>query len=498
MLSDVLPLFENMGVEVADERPYPIVPRGRDGVWVYDFGLTYPGAGDLDAGGVMSFQDTFVRTWRGDVENDAYNWLVLGGALSWREITVLARSAKVPAAGADHLQRQVRGAGARLAPGDRRGCSWPCSRRASTARRTDRDDAGEVSERIEKAIDAVESLDRDQILRMFLGVIEAVLRTNYFKTGPTEAAESHLAFKLDPSELRWLPQPRPATKIAFVYSPRTEGVHLRGGTVARGGIRWSDERGDFRTEVLGLMKAQMVKNAVAAVVRRGQGGFVVKRPPARRKGVLPEEVVACYSTFIRGMLDLTDDIDGGEGRAARERGPLRRRRSVPRRGRRQGDRDVLGHRQRDRAGGGLPGSVTRSPPARLDRLRPEDEHRRARRLGVGEAPLCASWGTTCERRTSRWSASATWPATCSGTECCSRATSGWSARSTTDTSSSTRTPTRAELPRERRRLFELPTSTWEDYDRDAISPGGGVYERTAKSIQLSPEAREASGSRTRR
>ena len=163
-------------------------------------------------------------------------------------------------------------------------------------RRNDRDDAAEVSERIEKAIDAVESLDQDQILRMFLGVIRAVLRTNYFQTGPTRRRATS-SFKLDPSELRWLPQPAPRFEI-FVYSPRTEGVHLRGGAVARGGIRWSDRREDFRTEVLGLMKAQMVKNAVIVPVG-AKGGFVVKRPPARREE-LPEEVVACYRPSSAG------------------------------------------------------------------------------------------------------------------------------------------------------------------------------------------------------
>ena len=218
---------------------------------------------------------------------------------------------------------------------------------------------------------------------MFLDVIRAMLRTNYFHTGPSEHA-SHLSFKLDPSELRWLPQPRPRFEI-FVYSPRTEGVHLRGGNVARGGIRWSDRREDFRTEVLGLMKAQMVKNAVIVPVG-AKGGFVVKQPPARRDD-LPEEVVACYQTFIRGLLDLTDDIDGGEVVPPPRDRALRRRRPLPRGGRRQGHRHLLRHRQRDRARGGLL-ARRRVRLGRLDGLRPqEDGHHRPRRVGVGEAPL---------------------------------------------------------------------------------------------------------------
>ncbi|HEX6653913.1 MAG TPA: NAD-glutamate dehydrogenase domain-containing protein, partial [Thermoleophilaceae bacterium] len=308
MLSDVLPLFENMGVQVADERPYPIAPRGRDGVWVYDFGLTYPGGGDLDTGGIReSFQDTFVRAWRGEVESDSYNRLVLGAALTWREITVLRaigkylRQARITYS--DSYVEQALVAHPEIAR-----LLVALFQARFDPRRTDRADAGEIAERIGDSIDAVESLDQDQILRMFLAVIQAILRTNYFQTGPTEAA-SHLSFKLDPTALRWLPQPRPRFEI-FVYSPRTEGVHLRGGAVARGGIRWSDRREDFRTEVLGLMKAQMVKNAVIVPVG-AKGGFVVKRPPPRRED-LPEEVVACYQTFIRGLLDLTDNIRGGE------------------------------------------------------------------------------------------------------------------------------------------------------------------------------------------
>ena len=181
-LSDVLPLFENMGVEVADERPYPIVPSGADGVWIYDFGLTYSDADNLDTNGVREgFQDAFVRAWRGDVENDGYNRLVLAGALTWREITVLRAIGK-------YLRQ------ARITFSDRYVgqalVAHPEIARLMVAlfqarfdpRRTDREDADEVAARIEEAIDAVESLDQDQILRMFLDVMRAMLRTNYFHT----------------------------------------------------------------------------------------------------------------------------------------------------------------------------------------------------------------------------------------------------------------------------------------------------------------------------
>jgi glutamate dehydrogenase len=489
MLSDVLPLFENMGVQVADERPYPIVPRGRDGVWIYDFGLTYSGGGDLDAGGVReSFQDTFVRTWRGEVENDTYNRLVLGGALTWREITVLRAIGK-------YLRQ------ARITYSDRYVeqalVSHPEIARLLVAlfqarfdpRRDDRDDAAEVAERIEEAIDAVESLDQDQILRMFLGVVRAILRTNYFQTGPTEAA-SHLSFKLDPSELRWLPQPRPRYEI-FVYSPRTEGVHLRGGPVARGGIRWSDRREDFRTEVLGLMKAQMVKNAVIVPVG-AKGGFVVKRPPQRREE-LPEEVVACYSTFIRGLLDLTDDIDGGK--------------IVP-------PENVVRYDSDDPylVVAADKGTATFSDIANGIALEEG--------FWLGDA--FASGGSTgYDHKKMGITARGAWESvkrhfrevghdvqsqdfTVVGIGDMSgdvfgngmllsrhiRLIGAFNHRHVFIDPN----PDPERSFEERRRLFELPTpSSWEDYDSEAISPGGGVYDRAAKSIKLSPEAREALG-----
>src|SRR5204863_5988237 len=157
--------------------------------------------------------------------------------------------------------------------------------------RPDPERAAQIRDQIEQAIDAVESLDEDRILRNFLAVIRAMLRTNYLQRDTAGAPKLYLSFKLDPSHLPMLPLPRPAFEI-FVYSPGTEGVHLRGGKVARGGLRWSDRREDFRTEVLGLMKAQMVKNAVIVPVG-AKGGFVVKRPPAAREELVLE-VERCY------------------------------------------------------------------------------------------------------------------------------------------------------------------------------------------------------------
>ena len=489
MLSDVLPLFENMGVEVADERPYPIAPRDGDGVWIYDFGLIYSGEGDLDTDGLReSFQDTFVRAWRGHVENDAYNRLVLGAALTWREITVLRAIGKyLRQARITYSDRYVEQA--LVAHPEIARLLVALFQARFDPRRTDREDAEEVAARIEEAIDAVESLDQDQILRMFLDVIRAMLRTNYFQAGPAETA-GHLSFKLDPSELRWLPQPRPRFEI-FVYSPRTEGVHLRGGAVARGGIRWSDRREDFRTEVLGLMKAQMVKNAVIVPVG-AKGGFVVKRPPAKRDD-LPDGGDRLLPDLHPRAARPDRRHRRRRGRPARGRRPLRRRRPVPRGGRRQGHGDLLRHRQRHRARGGLL-ARRRVRLGRLDRLRPqEDGHHGARRLGVREAPLPRARARRAVAGLHGGRASATCPATCSATGCCCRATSGWSGPSTTATCSSTRTRTPSGASRSAGACSSCPRSSWDDYDRDLISAGGGIFDRAAKSIPLSP--RDARGAR---
>ena len=155
----------------------------------------------------------------------------------------------------------------------------------------------------------VANLDEDRILRRFLAVIQATLRTNYFQKDAGGATKPYLSFKFNPAQVPGLPEPKPMFEI-YVYSPRVEGVHLRGGKVARGGLRWSDRREDFRTEVLGLMKAQMVKNTVIVPVG-SKGGFVVKQPPVDRESFM-KEGVACYQVYLRGLLDLTDNLVAGK------------------------------------------------------------------------------------------------------------------------------------------------------------------------------------------
>jgi glutamate dehydrogenase len=489
-LSDMLPVFENMDVQVEDERPYEVTPENRRRpVWIYDFGLFHAGGGELRADRVReSFKDCFVRAWRGDVEDDGFNRLLLRAGLTWREITVLRAIAKyLRQAGTTFSDLYV----------ERSLVGHPQLARMFveffTARfdpeRPDPEAATRIRGQIEQAIDAVESLDEDRILRNFLAVIRAMLRTNYFQRDATGEPKLYLSFKLDPSQLPMLPLPRPAFEV-FVYSPAAEGVHLRGGKVARGGLRWSDRREDFRTEVLGLMKAQMVKNAVIVPVG-AKGGFVVKRPPVAGE-TMPEAVERCYRIFIHGLLDVTDNIAGGKVEPPRD---------VVRY---DGDDPYLVVAA-DR------GTATLSDVA----------NGIAREYGFWLDDAFASGGSTgYDHKKMGITARGAWESVKRHFRELGRdiQNEDFTVVGLGDMSGDVfgngmllsphirligafdhrhvfvdPSPDAATSFEERRRLFELPRSSWDDYDRTLMSEGGGIYPRTAKSIGLSPQAREALG-----
>jgi glutamate dehydrogenase len=302
-LSEVLPTFEHMGTRAVDERPYEIKPQGSPPAWIYDFGLRCS-AEDVERVRDV-FEDVFIAARRGRLEDDRLNGLVLAAALTGREIVVLRaiarylRQAGIAYSDA-YMERTLLGHPdiarlivmlfiARFDPG-----------------RPDGERAGQLDRTLTMAIEGVASLDEDRILRGFLSVVRATLRTNFFRRDESGEARPFLSFKLEPGEIQLLPRPRPKFEV-FVYSPRFEAVHLRGGKVARGGIRWSDRREDFRTEILGLMKAQMVKNALIVPVG-AKGGFVLKRPGGEGGDALREEAIACFRMFLSGLLDLTDNI----------------------------------------------------------------------------------------------------------------------------------------------------------------------------------------------
>jgi glutamate dehydrogenase len=315
-LSAVLPVLRDMGVEVVDERPYEIVRGDGRRAWIYDFGLHYEPSGETGPESAKAlFQDAFASVWSGRAESDGFNALVLRGALGWREVSMLRAYARylrqtgstfsldyIESCLVDHVsitRLLVRLFEARLNP-----------TYAPPGGRAEPEVADAFVEEIEAALEGVASLDQDRILRAFLSLIRATLRTNFYQLTEAGEPKPYLSFKLDPQAIPDLPAPRPRFEI-WVYGPRVEGVHLRFGPVARGGLRWSDRREDFRTEVLGLVKAQMVKNAVI-VPTGAKGGFVVKCPPeVGDREALQAEAIDCYTLFISGLLDITDNIVGG-------------------------------------------------------------------------------------------------------------------------------------------------------------------------------------------
>ena len=512
-LTELLPVLQRMGVEVLEERPYQFTrPDGRR-CWIYDFGLR------MDTGLVAAIRDrgaesvqsgfcaAFAAAWRGDVEVDRFNALVLRAGLSWRQVAILRAYARylrqigTPYGQeylADTLMAHAPVAVALVRLFEARFAPFGELAEHDTDRVVPADDPDRtalVARRLAEAtemIDEVAGLDADRILRGYLDLITATLRTNYYLLRP------YLALKLDPSRIRELPRPRPRFEV-FVYSPRVEGVHLRFGPVARGGLRWSDRPADFRTEVLGLVKAQAVKNAVIVPVG-AKGGFVVKRPPtptgdpAADREATQAEGIACYRMLISGLLDLTDNLAGGS--AGRTVVP------PPRVVRHDGDDSYL-------VVAADKGTATFSDIANSLAV--------ARGFWLGDA--FASGGSVgYDHKAMGITAKGAW-------ESVKRSFRELGV----DTQSQEFTvvgvgdmsgdvfgngmllsehirlvaafdhrhvfidpdPDPVASFAERARLFALPRSSWDDYDRSLIGKGGGVWSRTAKSIPVSEPMRAA-------
>ncbi|WP_447784774.1 NAD-glutamate dehydrogenase [Pseudomonas germanica] len=314
-LSDVLPILENLGLRVLGEFPYRLRHTNGREFWIHDFAFTAAEGLDLDIQQLNdTLQDAFVHIVRGDAENDAFNRLVLTAGLPWRDVALLrayARYLKQIRLGFDlgyiastltnhtDIAREL----TRL-----------FKTRFYLARKLGSDDLEDKQLRLEQAIltalDDVQVLNEDRILRRYLDLIKATLRTNFYQTDANGQNKSYFSFKFNPHAIPELPKPVPKFEI-FVYSPRVEGVHLRFGNVARGGLRWSDREEDFRTEVLGLVKAQQVKNSVIVPVG-AKGGFLPRRLPlGGSRDEIAAEGIACYRIFISGLLDITDNLKDG-------------------------------------------------------------------------------------------------------------------------------------------------------------------------------------------
>ncbi|WP_406160493.1 NAD-glutamate dehydrogenase [Streptomyces sp. NBC_01005] len=494
-LSAVLPALQQLGVEVVDERPYELRCADRTHAWIYDFGLRMPQAnGNYLADDARDrFQDAFAAVWTGEAENDGFNSLVLGAGLNWRQAMVLRAYAKyLRQAGStfsqDYMESTLRNNvhttrllvslfEARMSP----------ERQSAGTELTDG-----LLEELDGALDQVASLDEDRILRSFLTVIKATLRTNFFQRADSGKPHSYVSMKFDPQSIPDLPAPRPAFEI-WVYSPRVEGVHLRFGKVARGGLRWSDRREDFRTEILGLVKAQMVKNTVIVPVG-AKGGFVAKQlpDPAVDRDAWMAEGIASYRTFISALLDITDNMVAGE--------------VVP-------PVDVVRHDEDDTY---LVVAADKGTASFSDIA---NEVAVAYGFWLGDA--FASGGSAgYDHKGMGITARGAW-------ESVKRhfrelghdtQTEDFTVVGVGDMSGDVfgngmllsehirlvaafdhrhifidPNPDAATSYAERRQLFDLPRSSWADYNKDLLSAGGGIHPRSAKSIPVNAHIREALG-----
>ena len=352
-LSDSLPMLERLGVRVQFEHPHKVEPAGAAPVWVVDFGLAPPAGAPPLAEVRESFHEAFFGMWSGAVEADPLNRLVLTAGLKPGEIVVLRAYAR-------YLNQT--GSALSLSYVEQALAANPAiaallvrlffSRFDPKAKRGGRPIRRGNRSRARRGREPGRGPDPAQLPRAWCRRRRAPTTSS---TGP------YLSFKLDPQA-----RPRPARAAADVrdlgaLAARRGGAPARR-AVARGGIRWSDRREDFRTEVLGLMKAQMVKNVVIVPVG-AKGGFVLKRAAAGDREALMKEGVACYQTFLRGMLDITDNLVDGKVGAAARRGAPRRRRSLPRGRGRQGHRDVLRLSPTRSRRNTASGWTTPSPPA---------------------------------------------------------------------------------------------------------------------------------------
>ncbi|MFZ5557081.1 MAG: NAD-glutamate dehydrogenase [Pseudomonadota bacterium] len=492
-LSQSLPLLERLGVRVREERPYEIEPRDAPCIWIHDMGLEPAAGARIDVERVREpFEEAFLRVWRGEAESDDFNRLVLGAGLEWREIAVLRAYAKyLRQTGFTFSQAYIEST---LAANPRIAVQLVALFRvrhdpAAGADRGTREQA--IVREIEAALESVASLDEDRILRRMLAALRATVRTNFFQRRPDGRPKPYLALKFDPAQVPGMPEPRPMFEI-YVYSPRVEGVHLRGGRVARGGLRWSDRMEDFRTEVLGLMKAQMVKNAVIVPVG-AKGGFVVKCPPAGgEREALMKEVVACYSTFVRALLDLTGNRVAGK--------------VVP-------PPEVVRHDEDDTylVVAADKGTATFSDIANAI----------AAEYGFWLGDAFASGGSVgYDHKKMGITARGAWESVKKSFRKLGMdiQSADFTVAGIGDMSGDVfgngmllsrhirlvaafdhrhifldPDPDPEASFRERERLFRLPRSSWADYDATLISKGGGVFARSAKSIRLAPQARARLG-----
>ncbi|WP_257266541.1 NAD-glutamate dehydrogenase [Endozoicomonas sp. ONNA2] len=502
-LSDVLPILEKMGVRVCSARPYAISPNRQQSAWVLDFSIEPDGHDNALTANINppevsnhtnledtrlreQFHEVFIRTWKGEMENDGFNGLVISAGLHSEQVVLIRALSKYL------MQLQVPFSQSYMQKVLNSNPSVVCEIADLFSIRFDPDFRGDrqamanaCSARIYQLLDSVANLDEDRILRHFLSVIEAMLRTSvYQKQGEPKG---YLSFKLQPEKIPASPHPRPMFEI-FVYSPRFEGIHMRCGKIARGGLRWSDRMEDFRTEILGLVKAQRIKNAII-VPHGAKGGFVAKNLPANgSREEIQAEGIACYRAFISGLLDLTDNLQGGNI-------------TPPEEVIRYDDDDpylVVAADKGTASFSDIANDVAQSYGFWL-----RDAFASGGSLGYDHKKMGitarGAWESVKRIFKEREIDTQTQDFTVIGIGDMSgdvfgngmllshhiRLIAAFNHQHIfidpdPDTSISFS---------ERQRLFNLPRSTWDDYDRNKISKGGGVFSRQLKSIPLSKQAR---------
>ncbi|MDN5780780.1 MAG: NAD-glutamate dehydrogenase [Luteimonas sp.] len=527
-LSDALPMMENMGLRVITEHPYLLQVDGA-AAYLQDFEVESTREFDIDAIGHV-FEDAFLQVWRGNAENDGFNRLVLGAGLDWRQVAMLRGYCKyllqvgVPFSqsyveetfnrypllarllvelfearfdpGRDKPGKADAAAGSQQLAGQFKALCGDDAEALKTlqplieARGKDRDVQYQAARtRLTALLDRVASLDEDRILRSFMSVIDATLRTGYYQLDADGGYKDYIGFKFDPARVPDLPKPRPYREI-FVYGPRVEGTHLRFGAVARGGLRWSDRREDFRTEVLGLVKAQMVKNTVIVPVG-SKGGFFVKQPPADRDA-LQAEGIACYRMFINGMLDVTDNL--ADGKVVHPRNVVR-----------HDDDDpylVVAADKGTARFSDIANGIAQEHGYWLGDAFASGGSVGYDHKGMGITAR-GGWESVKRHFRALGHDSQTEDFTCVGIGDMSGDVFGngmlLSKHIRLVAAMDHRhifvdpNPDSAKSYKERQRLFKLPRSSWEDYDKALISKGGGVFPRSAKSIPVSAEMRGALG-----
>ncbi len=487
-LSDMIPMLENLGFRVMMEHPYLIQPDAEHRLWMQEFNLRFSLDVDVDVSAVQgSFTDALSGVWKGEAENDSFNRLVIGARLDWRAVAMLRLYARyLKQLGISYSQDFIADTLSRYLEITRNLVALFKSYfdpRYAGGQRSERS-AGLVNKVI-LALEEVDNISEDNVIRGYLELIRATLRTNFFQTFEDGTHKAYISIKLACGEISLAPKPRPAYEI-FVYSPRVEGVHLRGGKVARGGLRWSDRLEDYRTEVLGLVKAQQVKNAVI-VPTGAKGGFVAKQAnmAAGREAWL-QEGVASYMLYIQALLDISDNLIEGE--------------VVP-------PQDVV------RRDGDDPYLVVAADKGTATFSDIANEISEANNFWLGDA-FASGGGNGYDHKGMGITARGAWVAVQRhfreiGIDIQQR---DFSVLGIGDMGGDVfgngmllsehiqlvgafnhlhifvdPSPDAATTFGERKRLFETPRSTWEDFDKSLMSAGGAIYSRSAKSLKLTPQ-----------